>query len=59
MRYIVKYHNFPITWEVEAIDEADAVKKGLAEMRRDMEQSSCAAGGAVEVKVLGGVNRGN
>lgn len=27
MRYIVKYHNFPITWEVEAIDEADAVKK--------------------------------
>lgn len=49
MKYLVGLYNFPLRWEVGADNEEEAQRKGWEEIERDMEPSSCIAGGHIIV----------
>lgn len=50
MTYIAKLHNYPITWEIEAENEAEATAKAWELIKEDLEPISWRSGGYLEIK---------
>lgn len=50
MRYVVKLENFPITWDVDANSDNEAIEKGWNEIRCSVPADSIRFGGFIVVK---------
>ena len=50
MKFFVGMHNWPLRWEVEAENSAEALQKGMEAIKSDMDAESLAHGGHYVIK---------